>query len=353
MSTADNPSNSLLNRPSKLLTVAPYILVCEFCERLAYYGFAGSLVLFFQNKLKMSNSDADVQYQAWAGVCYLTPLIGGLVADKYLGRYWTIMLFCMIYLVGLVLVVIFSAPGAINDGMFFLSMYIIALGTGGIKPNVSTMGADQFDDNYEQDCKEKDSFFNWFYWSINLGAFISYTTITYVCQFGIAGLGGIDWAFFVGYMIPAIMMALAIFIFWLGTPKYRHLPHQGSAIERAYSITKEAFYIRRHVKKEELEALVVGDTSRNTVFNSSLQSSLINKNKDLSSDISGDNDINDSSAASSNRNSVTWKSHHSVLTIPAGLFGNCDDTSSSMNPKKIHYLDTRIEYHYQILLYHP
>ena len=64
--------------------------------------------------------DADVQYQAWAGVCYLTPLIGGLVADKYLGRYWTIMLFCAIYAVGLALVVVFSAPGAINDGMFFL-----------------------------------------------------------------------------------------------------------------------------------------------------------------------------------------------------------------------------------------
>ena len=189
MSSGDSPSSSLIDRPSKLLTVAPYILVCEFCERLAYYGFAGSLVLFFQNKLKMSNSDADVQYQAWAGVCYLTPLIGGLVADKYLGRYWTIMLFCAIYAVGLALVVVFSAPGAINDGMFFLSMYIVALGTGGIKPNVSTMGADQFDDKFEQDRKEKESFFNWFYWSINLGAFISYTSITYVCQYGIAGLG--------------------------------------------------------------------------------------------------------------------------------------------------------------------
>ena len=134
----------LLNsRPSVLKTVAPYILVTEFCERLAYYGFAGSLVLFFQNELTLSNSAADVQYQAWAGACYVTPLIGGYIADKYLGRYWTIIIFCVIYCVGLAMVVIFSAPGTINEGMFFLAMYIVALGTGGIKPNVSTMGAGQ------------------------------------------------------------------------------------------------------------------------------------------------------------------------------------------------------------------
>ena len=105
----ESADSELLNsRPSVLKTVAPYILITEFCERLAYYGFAGSLVLFFQNELTLSNSVADVQYQAWAGACYVTPLLGGFIADKYLGRYWTIMLFCAIYCVGLVMVVIFS-----------------------------------------------------------------------------------------------------------------------------------------------------------------------------------------------------------------------------------------------------
>lgn len=64
------------SRPSILKGVAQYIIVQEFCERLAYYGFAGSLVLFFQNELNLSNEDADVQYSLWAGACYVTPLLG-------------------------------------------------------------------------------------------------------------------------------------------------------------------------------------------------------------------------------------------------------------------------------------
>ena len=160
--------------------------------------------------------------------------------------------------------------------------YIVALGTGGIKPNVSTMGADQFDDNYAQDRKEKESFFNWFYWSINLGAFISYTTITYICQYGIPALGGLDWAFFVGYLIPAIMMGLAIFIFWLGTPKYRTVPAQGSALERAFKIAKEALWTRRQVRKADLVAMPgAGSTDSGfPIFNSGLHSQLLTE-KDL------------------------------------------------------------------------
>lgn len=104
------------------------------------------------------------------------------------------------------MVVIGSIPGEVNAAFFFPAIYIIALGTGGIKPNVSTMGADQFDDRYSRDRKEKESFFNWFYWSINLGSMISYTVIAYICQYGIPQLGGADWGFFVGYLIPAIFM---------------------------------------------------------------------------------------------------------------------------------------------------
>lgn len=78
-------------RKSVLQGVAGYIIVTEFCERLAYYGFAGSLVLFFQTQLGMTNAEADVQYSAWMGMCYVTPLIGGYIADTYLGRYYAIL----------------------------------------------------------------------------------------------------------------------------------------------------------------------------------------------------------------------------------------------------------------------
>ncbi len=59
------------------------------------------------------------------------------------------------------LVVFASIPGNAKPELVYPAMYIIAIGTGGIKPNVSTLGADQFDDRYSQDRREKESFFNW------------------------------------------------------------------------------------------------------------------------------------------------------------------------------------------------
>ena len=148
-------------------TTAYIIILVEFCERLAYYGLGGSLVLFFQRVMNMQNAEADVNYSAWSAMCYITPLIGGYMADVYQARYKTILFFATIYLGGLVLAVISAVPGNSYPALVFISLYIIALGTGGIKPNVSTLGADQFDDRIESERREKESFFSWFYFSIN------------------------------------------------------------------------------------------------------------------------------------------------------------------------------------------
>ena len=139
------------DRKSILRNVAGFIIITEFCERLTYYGFAGSLVLFFQRELNYSNANADVQFSYWSSVCYLTPLLGGLVADTYFNRYKTILMFSTLYVIGLVVALISIIPGKIEPATFFLGIYIIALGTGGIKPNVSTLGADQFDERYHKD----------------------------------------------------------------------------------------------------------------------------------------------------------------------------------------------------------
>jgi solute carrier family 15 (peptide/histidine transporter), member 3/4 len=225
---------------STLLTVCSFIIVCEFCERLAYYGMAGSLVLLFQTDLNLTNADADSQYSLWSGVCYVTPLLGGWIADSYLGRYRSIMLFSSVYVVGLVLLVVGTIPGDVSSAVIFSAIYIIALGTGGIKPNVSTFGAEQFDVRRPRDRKELDSFFNWFYWSINLGALISYTLVAPICQYGLKGLGGLEWRFVVGFSIPAIAMGLAILTFVSGTQRYKMRPHEGSVLSKALQILGQA-----------------------------------------------------------------------------------------------------------------
>lgn len=241
--------DSQATRPNPLFHSAIFIIVTEFCERVAYYGFAGSVVLFFQEELDMSNAEADVQFNVWSGMAYCAPLIGGFIADKYLGRYWTIILFSSMYVLGLIIIVCGADPENINRATFFAGMYIVALGTGGIKPNVSTLGADQYDDRFESERKGKESFFNYFYWSINLGACFSFTFVAYVCQYGLPGLGGKKYSFVAGYTFPAIMMALAVAIFVYGTPRYSNIAMpkdgQGSMLEESVKVCYEALWTRR------------------------------------------------------------------------------------------------------------
>lgn len=71
----------------------------ECCERLAYYGIATNLVSYLTNKLHEGNVSAARNVTTWQGTCYLTPLIGAVLADAYWGRYWTIAAFSTIYFI--------------------------------------------------------------------------------------------------------------------------------------------------------------------------------------------------------------------------------------------------------------
>ena len=71
----------------------------EGCERLAYCGIATNLVTYLTNKLHEGNVSAATSVTTWQGTCYLTPLIGAVLADAYWGRYWTIAAFSTIYFI--------------------------------------------------------------------------------------------------------------------------------------------------------------------------------------------------------------------------------------------------------------
>ena len=137
----------------------------------------------------MPTAEANTQVNIWMGTCYVTPILGAIVADSYLGRYKTIMLFSSFYLVGLLLLAATNlAVDRTNlswsnvNFMLFAALYIIAVGTGGIKPNVSSFGADQFDETDAGQKRDKESFFNWFYLFINLGSLVASTAVVYVQQ---------------------------------------------------------------------------------------------------------------------------------------------------------------------------
>lgn len=109
----------------------------------------------------------------------------------------------------------------------FIALYLIALGTGGIKPCVSSFGADQFDDNDEAERKKKSSFFNWFYFSINVGAMIASSVLVWIQM-------NVGWGW--GFGVPAVAMAIAVVFFFSGSSLYRLQKPAGSPITRILQV---------------------------------------------------------------------------------------------------------------------
>jgi len=71
----------------------------ECCERLAYYGMSTNLVNYFIQRLNQGNATASKNVNNWSGTCYVMPLVGAFLADAYLGRYWVIAIFSIIYVI--------------------------------------------------------------------------------------------------------------------------------------------------------------------------------------------------------------------------------------------------------------
>ena len=227
---------------STLKSTASYIIITECCERMAYYGFAGSLVLFFELK-GLSSADAVNQFQLWNGAVYVSPLLGGYMADTYWGAYKTIKVFAIVYLIGLFIFCGATVPLLPNWALIvvFIAIYIISIGAGGIKPNVSTLGAQQFDVlNNPRDKEESKQFFSYFYWAINIGALMSYTLIAYVVQYGIPSLIPVEWGFFAGMVLVTMLMFAGIAVFLSGSSRYKLQEPNGSMLSVAAKIVYEA-----------------------------------------------------------------------------------------------------------------
>ncbi|KAF7027537.1 hypothetical protein CFC21_039571 [Triticum aestivum] len=236
--TVDIKGNPAVKSDTGNWRACPYILANECCERLAYYGMSANLSNFMLDNMGMNNTAAANSVTNWGGTCYATTLIGAFLADAYLGRFWTIASFVTIYIIGLGLLTVTASvkalvptcaakgvcdPTAGQTAAVFVGLYLVALGTGGIKPCVSSFGADQFDENDDGERRSKSSFFNWFYLSINIGALVASSVMVYVQEH-------YGWAW--GFGIPAVVMAIAVGSFFVGTPLYRHQRPGGSPLTR-------------------------------------------------------------------------------------------------------------------------
>ncbi|KAH7514591.1 hypothetical protein FEM48_Zijuj11G0105700 [Ziziphus jujuba var. spinosa] len=95
--TTDFCNKPAIKKKTGTWKACPYILGNECCERLAYYGINTNLVNYLKYQLNQRNVVAVNNVTNWSGTCYVTPLLGAFLADAYLGRYWTIAVFSIIY----------------------------------------------------------------------------------------------------------------------------------------------------------------------------------------------------------------------------------------------------------------
>lgn len=188
----------------------PFIIGNEAAERFSYYGMLSILTIYLSRQLNLGDVEGKKVVHLFATAVYFLPLFGAWLADKWLGRYWTILSISLFYCAGHGALAVFEGN---LHGVYF-GLILLAIGAGGIKPCVSAFVGDQFPEGNE---KGLTRVYGWFYWSINFGATFGFALIPMLRD-----QHGYSWAF----GVPGIAMGVATFIFWLGRKKYVRQPPQ-------------------------------------------------------------------------------------------------------------------------------
>lgn len=224
-----------------------FVLLTVVLERIVFYGIVANLLLFLINETRFNQSISTGMVFLVTGLSCLMTTVGGTVGDSYSGRYNAIWGSLLVYIVGIGMIcssAIFShlyekAPKEIYrifaHVFCLVSLFIICTGEGAYKANVTAFGGDQLKGQDEQRYRR---FFNWYYWSINIGSFLAFSVIAYVEQ---------EMNFTVGFGILFGCIILAAVIFCICKSRYISHPPTGHIVKKIYNIIKEA----KQKKREE------------------------------------------------------------------------------------------------------
>ncbi|CAA2986164.1 NRT1 PTR FAMILY -like [Olea europaea subsp. europaea] len=255
-------------------TSAAMILGVEACERLTTLGIAVNLVTYLTTTMHLGNASSANTVTNFLGTSFMLCLLGGFIADTFLGRYLTIGIFATVQALGVTILTISTiisslrppkcTPGSEScipaSGMqlvvLYIALYLTALGTGGLKSSVSGFGSDQFEDSDKKEKKQMIKFFNWFFFFISIGSLTAVTVLVYIQD----NLGR-EW----GYGICACAIVFGIIVFLSGTRRYRFKALVGSPLTQIASVFVAALR-KRHLGLPSEPSLLynVDDTEVNS-----------------------------------------------------------------------------------------
>ncbi|RYE22380.1 MAG: MFS transporter [Sphingobacteriales bacterium] len=201
----------------------------EMWERFNFYGMRALLTLFLVNSLLMKEADVSIIYGAFLGLCYLTPMLGGFIADRFLGNRACIILGGSLMALGQLCLFtsasIFDSSMATAHTLTWVALGIIIFGNGFFKPNISSMVGSLYP---KQEKTRLDSAFTIFYMGINVGALMGQFICPIIGDVKVGGVRDIH-AFKWGFLAASIAMMLGTITFFILKNKYVVTP-EGRAI---------------------------------------------------------------------------------------------------------------------------
>ncbi|KAL0422200.1 UNVERIFIED_CONTAM: protein NRT1/ PTR FAMILY 4.3 [Sesamum latifolium] len=240
------------------MRAAAFVLGLQGFEIMAIAAVGNNLITYVINEMHFSLSKAANTVTNFIGTVFILALLGGYLSDSYLGCFWTMLIFAFVELSGFILLSVQAhlpqlKPPQCNmltdsdncveaEGfkaiIFFIALYLVALGSGSVKPNMIAHGADQFNQDDQKQSKKLSRYFNAAYFAFSMGELIALTVLVYVQTHS-----GMD----VGFGVSAAAMAMGLISLISGTVFYRNKPPQGSILTPIAQVFVAATLKRKQV----------------------------------------------------------------------------------------------------------
>ncbi|KAI4296144.1 hypothetical protein L6164_036126 [Bauhinia variegata] len=239
------------------MRAAAFVLGLQAFEIMGIAAVGNNLITYVIYEMHFSLAKSANMVTNFVGTIFLLALLGGYLSDSHLGSFWTILIFGFVELSGFVLLSVQAhlpllKPPSCNmltDGehcieakgfkalIFFLAIYLVALGSGCVKPNMIAHGGDQFNQENPKQLKKLSTYFNAAYFAFSIGELVALTVLVWVQTHS-----GMD----VGFGISAAAMAMGLISLICGTPFYRNKPPQGSILTPIAQVFVAAILKRKH-----------------------------------------------------------------------------------------------------------
>jgi len=196
--------SKVLGHPAGLMV----LFFTEMWERFSFYGMRVLLVNFltmaavsYNPGWSWSAENAGALFGTYAGLLYLTPILGGILADKWLGYRWAVVVGCVLMTLG------HASMAMETEFSLYAGLALIVIGTGFFKPNITSIISEMYKDLPEK----KDGAYTIFYMGVNAGAFLGMLLCGYLAE-------KLGWSY--GFGLAGVFMLLGTLQFWLSKPLF-------------------------------------------------------------------------------------------------------------------------------------